>query len=244
VEDELMPIFGRDKTDAQPHAGRPAASNAELPTNAGIPVATGEPEVEFPVMRAADGAAADRRGSESPAQGIASAASQSQGAVASFPEPLVLGVQPRLRSDPKGLPHERFRVPDSVLDGADLDGLAIRGASLRGDEHRYYGATRQDSMSIAEVSDGRIIAYLACVADGVGSEPLSQHGSASVCELAYEEVRTRLSQLFATDPEVDLPALCQDLAEHSLDRPATSKSIPRRCPRPWSARSPRHAPRA
>lgn len=128
------------------------------------------------------------------------------------PEPQVLGTPPRLTSDPRGLPSERFKVADTLLDGADLPGLFVRGASLRGDEHRYFGTTRQDSLSICHVSHGQAKAYLACVADGVGSEPLSQYGSALVCELARDAVIARLSSLFTAEPTKGLRDLCQDLA--------------------------------
>lgn len=134
------------------------------------------------------------------------------------PEPVVIGTTPRLTSEPRGLPGERFKVPDTVLDGADLPGLAIRGASLRGDEHRYFGTTRQDAMGIWHVADDQTQAYLACVADGVGSEPLSQYGSAHVCDLARKEVQQRLSSLFNAMPGSGVSNLCDDLAATLAER--------------------------
>lgn len=130
-----------------------------------------------------------------------------------FPEPLVIGAQPKLLSDPKGLPDSQFKVPDTVLDGADLEGLAIRAASLRGDDHRFFATTRQDSMDISRISDGHTEAILVCVADGVGSEPLSHHGSAQACRLLREEVQGRAKALFAAEATRGLPELCQDIAE-------------------------------
>lgn len=130
-----------------------------------------------------------------------------------FPEPLVIGAQPRLRSDPRGLPDDQFKVPDTVLDGADLKGLSIRAASLRGDEHRYFTTTRQDSMDISRIWDGQAEALIICVADGVGSEPLSHHGSAEACRLLQDEVKRRVRALFDAEPVHGLPELCQDLAE-------------------------------
>lgn len=147
------------------------------------------------------------------------------------PEPVVIGTTPRLTSDPRGLPGERFKVPDTLLDGADLPSLAIRGASLRGDEHRYFGTTRQDAMGIWHVADGRTQAYLACVADGVGSEPLSQYGSALACDLARDEVHLRLSALFAAEPGRGLSELCTDLAAdlaEQLTAQANSLDVPAR----------------
>jgi carbon monoxide dehydrogenase subunit G len=132
--------------------------------------------------------------------------------------PLVIGPAPRLTSSLVGLPGGPYKVPDTVLDGADLDGIEVRGASLRGDEHRHYGATRQDAMDICRVRDDTLEAVLGCVADGVGSQPLSQLGAAQACVLVREEVRARLPALFASGPEGALPSLCQDLAERVAER--------------------------
>jgi serine/threonine protein phosphatase PrpC len=105
-----------------------------------------------------------------------------------------------------------------VLDGADLPGLKIRGASLRGDEHRYYSVTRQDSMGIRRVTDGTTEAYLVCVADGVGSERQSQRGSAEACHLLYDEVGRRVTALFSADPGRGLRVLGQDMMERVAER--------------------------
>jgi serine/threonine protein phosphatase PrpC len=151
--------------------------------------------------------------------------------------PVVIGTIPRLTSDPRGLPSEQIKVADSLLDGADLPALTIRGASLRGDAHRYNGVTRQDALSIYRVYDGPTEAYLACVADGVGSEPLSQYGSANVCELAHSVVGKRLTELFSAEPTYDLRNICNELvaelserlidkavAEQVIDKPNTLDS--------------------
>lgn len=132
--------------------------------------------------------------------------------VVAFPEPAVIGVAGRLTSAPRGgIPRERFKVADTVLDGADLPGLVIRGASLRGDMHRYEGTTRQDAMGVYHVSDGGTEAYLACVADGVGSAPFSQFGSAQVCELAKAELEAdgRLTALLSPQSASDLRDHCE-----------------------------------
>jgi serine/threonine protein phosphatase PrpC len=128
-------------------------------------------------------------------------------------DPIFIGTEPRLGSAPAGLPEERYTLPDSVLDGAAAPGLAIRGASLRGDEHRFYGTTRQDSMGIWKVSDKHTEAFLVCVADGVGSQPLSQLGSLEACRLVHEYVPSSVTALLNADEDDELPGLCQELAE-------------------------------
>jgi carbon monoxide dehydrogenase subunit G/serine/threonine protein phosphatase PrpC len=137
----------------------------------------------------------------------------SESAVPAYPEPLVIGSTPALRSDLRGLPGDRHKVPDSVLDGADLGGLAIRAASLRGDAHRYQAVTRQDAMDLCSLHDGETDVILGCVADGVAVEPLSQLGAAQACRLARDETRQRLSALLSAQSTPDLLAVCQDLAD-------------------------------
>ena len=138
--------------------------------------------------------------------------------VPSFPVPLIIGPEPKLTSAPRGLPDAASTVPDTVLDGADLPGLVIRGASIRGDEHRYFGITRQDSMGIWALADGQAEAYLVCVADGVGSEPMSQFGSAKACALLREEAERKLPALLAAGQDRGLPGICQNMAERVAAR--------------------------
>lgn len=117
-----------------------------------------------------------------------------------FPEPVVIGAMPTLRSDPRGLPQldqvPGPALPDSVLDGADFEGLLIRGASLRGDRHRYEATVRQDSMGIWRVGDRETQAILVCVTDGVSSEPLSHRGAAEACRLLRDAVALDVSDFF------------------------------------------------
>ena len=125
--------------DAEPRGGSDTAA----------PNASARPEIVLPQPDVADPVDAEPR---------------------AFPEPLVIGDMPTLRSDPRGLP-KPDQVPgpvaaDSVLDGADFEGLMIRGASLRGDRHRYEATVRQDSMGIWRVGDRETPAILVCVTDG------------------------------------------------------------------------------
>jgi serine/threonine protein phosphatase PrpC len=65
----------------------------------------------------------------------------------------------------------------------------------------------------------------------VGSEPLSQYGSAQVCELARDEVQRRLSALFIAKPGRGLRELCTDLAAdlaEQLTALANSLDVPAR----------------
>ena len=128
----------------------------------------------------------------------------SRASEALFPGPPLVGPEPNLRSDLRGLSDDWHKVPDTVLDGADVGDLAIRGASVRGDAHRYESNTRQDAMDISRVRDGEIDVMLGCVADGVSREPLSQVGAAQACLLVRDEVRQRLSVLLAVDSAPDV----------------------------------------
>jgi hypothetical protein len=135
-----------------------------------------------------------------------------------FPEPPVIGSAAAPEPSLMGLPEERHKVPDTVLDGADLEGLSVRGASLRGDGPRQHSATRRDAMDICRIREGEADVILGCVAGGAVSEPLSQLGAAQACTLVREEVRPRLSALFSITSEADLRAIGQDLVESVADR--------------------------
>ncbi|GIH72316.1 protein phosphatase 2C domain-containing protein [Sphaerimonospora thailandensis] len=97
---------------------------------------------------------------------------------------------------PRGIPEIGRAAPDMVVDGADFRTLTVRGASLRGDDHRYSGTTRQDSMGLWTLRhpwEGEVL--LACVADGVGSQPLSHRGSELACRLLRAEVEPYVADL-------------------------------------------------
>lgn len=138
---------------------------------------------------------------ESPAaQGGSSAApEESPAPPAVFPAPRMYGNPHPRAGVPRGLPTVPRAAPDLVVDGADFPGLTVRGASLRGDDHRYNGETRQDSMGLWTLPNprgGEVL--LACVADGVGSQPLSHHGSELACRLLREEAEHCLPDLLGT----------------------------------------------
>lgn len=74
---------------------------------------------------------------------------------------------PRLEPKPTS---EKFRSfpfrPDTVVDGWSTGKVTVRGASLRGHAHRYYGQPRQDDFVVHVLPTGRVVV---AVADGVGN---------------------------------------------------------------------------
>lgn len=74
--------------------------------------------------------------------------------------------------------------PDSTVDGWAAGRFVVRGASVRGDGHRYRGVPRQDDMSLAwHQETGHLIV---AVADGVSAAPLSHIGASAACRYAVD----------------------------------------------------------
>jgi serine/threonine protein phosphatase PrpC len=154
--------------------------------------------------------------------------------VPAFREPHTHGnLHPEI-GKPRGLPQIRQAEPDTVIDGADFAGLTVRAASLRGDDHRYYGETRQDSMGLWTLPGrGETRLLLVCVADGVGSQPLSHRGSRLACRLLRDEVSAYAEELFDHDKQAELPAICERIAHgvargmsnYAADRNLDSKAL-------------------
>lgn len=118
-----------------------------------------------------------------------------------FPEPPVIGKGPSFAPGLGPLPASvgamsGQAVPDTALDGTELPGLTVRGASIRGDDHRFGKEIRQDSMGMWTIDDGRSSALLVCVADGVGSQPLSHLGAAEACRLLRDLAAPHVSRFF------------------------------------------------
>ena len=118
-----------------------------------------------------------------------------------FPGPPVIGTGPSFPPFLGPLPRSRaamsgYAVPDTVLDGAEFPGLTVRGASIRGEDHRAGEAIRQDSMGMWQVADDRTAAILVCTADGVGTEPLSHIGAAQACRELRDLVAPHVSKFF------------------------------------------------
>ncbi|WP_165975717.1 protein phosphatase 2C domain-containing protein [Actinomadura rubrisoli] len=142
---------------------------------------------------------------------------------AAFPEPLTYD-DPKLSSEPRGLPNLSTPVPDTILDGAALAGLTIRGASIRGDDHRFYAQPRQDSMGIWELRTGdaeKAGAVLVCVADGVGSQPHSQLGSAAACQILSDLLRTEYPTVLDPSFAPRVPGYAEGLVSRLSDRLTT-----------------------
>ncbi|MFI6630767.1 protein phosphatase 2C domain-containing protein [Nonomuraea fuscirosea] len=127
-----------------------------------------------------------------------------------FPEPLIIGRAPRLRSAPGPLTTANRAGPDTELDGADLDGLVIRGASVRGDYHRYDGMPRQDAMAIRMLGESHV---LLAVADGLGSREMSHFGAVEACRAALDEYPASLLDGFETrsDPVAYFTAVADSM---------------------------------
>ena len=118
-----------------------------------------------------------------------------------FPEPVVIGASPSFPAklgtlSTKAANMSGSAVPDTALDGGDLPDLLVRGASLRGEDHRNTGIIRQDSMGMWRVTDGKRAAVLACATDGVGSEPFSHRGAVAACQLLRDLTQVQLSRFF------------------------------------------------
>jgi serine/threonine protein phosphatase PrpC len=135
-----------------------------------------------------------------------------------FPPPLAYD-DPSIGSDPAGLPSAETAVPDTVLDGARIGGLTVRAASLRGDDHRYFGQTRQDALGIRAIpgdAPERADALVVCVADGLGSEPYSHLGAEAACWLVGEEIERDHRLLL--DPGAQVSSIAHVLAGRLAQR--------------------------
>ena len=93
-----------------------------------------------------------------------------------------------IESEAKAVRGASFRStayrPDSTVDGWAAGPFVVRGASVRGDSHRYYGIARQDEMGLAWDEEAKLL--LIAVADGVSAAPLSHLGASTACRYALE----------------------------------------------------------
>jgi serine/threonine protein phosphatase PrpC len=134
------------------------------------------------------------------------------------PGPLVIGDQPSFPATLGVIPAtpgamSGSAVPDTVLDGAEVAGLTIRGGSLRGEDHRSQGVVRQDSMGMWRVNDGTMAAVLVCVTDGVSSQPHSHRGAVAVCQLLRDLAQHQVSRFFRAEPKKGLEIFWEYMAE-------------------------------
>jgi serine/threonine protein phosphatase PrpC len=232
----------RDRDDARPAAGPPAAAEpgpGSGSAGAGQPeeVAGGQPgsdggvydheaEESFPVGEGApelrdeaDAAPPEVRPESWGRENAAAPDSRpEQEASPPFPDPVVIGASPTFPARLGTLPStpgnmSGSAVPDTALDGGDLPGLLVRGASLRGEDHRNMGVVRQDSMGMWRVTDGKMAAVLACATDGVSSQPHSHRGAVAICQLLRDLAQEHLSYLFAAEPGTGVTFVWQFLAD-------------------------------
>lgn len=98
--------------------------------------------------------------------------------------PLVIGT-PVARFEPRP-PRSRTYRPDTAVDGWSTGRLVVRGASVRGYQHRHDGTPRQDDFAIAwhPATDAVIVA----VADGVSEAELAHVGATLACRTAVEQL--------------------------------------------------------
>jgi serine/threonine protein phosphatase PrpC len=124
-------------------------------------------------------------------------------------EPIVVG-RPTLRFEPKQVAVQYRRNPyrpDTVLDGWSTGGFCVRGASVRGYQHRHNGAPRQDDFSISARSNGQQI--IAAIADGVSQAVQSHIGSTTAVRYASQWLERKLSE--SADP-IDWKSMIESTA--------------------------------
>lgn len=89
---------------------------------------------------------------------------------------------------------DRLYRPDTVADGWSNGRLVVRGASVRGYQHRYDGYPRQDDFALGSSEDGSCI--FAALADGLSSAEQSHIGASYATRYAVrwlkQTVRARL----------------------------------------------------
>jgi serine/threonine protein phosphatase PrpC len=110
-------------------------------------------------------------------------------------------------------------VADTALDGADVAGLALRAASVRGLSHRYDATPRQDAFALGATADQRAVAL--AVADGVSAAPRAELGARLVAERGVE-VALELLEGGATAHSIDAKAVMAEVASRSLADAARS----------------------
>ena len=96
------------------------------------------------------------------------------------------GAEPEASPSPGASFRSAAYRPDSTVDSWAAGPFMVRGASVRGDAHRYRGVARQDEMCLAWQDEAKLL--VVAVADGVSSAPLSHVGASTVCRYAVERL--------------------------------------------------------
>ena len=111
--------------------------------------------------------------------------------------------------------------PDSAVDAAEVAGMHVRAASVRGIVHRRFGLPRQDSYSMAWKRDSQTLVVAVC--DGLGSFDRSHEAAdlaaTRLSELvdegwqdAFDTVSTEIAQRIAvTGAQMATTAVCARL---------------------------------
>ncbi|MFF8590878.1 protein phosphatase 2C domain-containing protein [Streptomyces sp. NPDC015220] len=86
-------------------------------------------------------------------------------------------------------------TPDTIVDGLTVPGLAVLGASMRGDSHRWEGTCRQDAMVLARIGEGNEQLLVLAVADGVGSSKRSHVASQELAHAVIKALDTKARDL-------------------------------------------------
>ncbi|MFE7560330.1 protein phosphatase 2C domain-containing protein [Kitasatospora sp. NPDC057500] len=101
-------------------------------------------------------------------------------------------------------------LPDTVVDGGRFGPVTVRAASVRGDGHRYAAECRQDTALVVRTGELLLVA----VADGVGSQSHSHHGSHGIVRLLTRQVAQKAETLLAflrSGAELDFASLMSRL---------------------------------
>ncbi|MER7702773.1 protein phosphatase 2C domain-containing protein [Kitasatospora sp. NPDC097605] len=119
-------------------------------------------------------------------------------------------------------------LPDTVVDGGRFGPVTVRAASVRGDGHRYAAECRQDTALVVRTGELLLVA----VADGVGSQSHSHHGSHGIVRLLTRQVAQKAETLLAflrSGAELDFASLMSRLiaaAAGELAREAERAGLP------------------
>ncbi|MFJ4793200.1 protein phosphatase 2C domain-containing protein [Kitasatospora purpeofusca] len=124
-------------------------------------------------------------------------------------------------------------LPDTVVDGGRFGPVTVRAASVRGDSHRYAAECRQDAALVVRAGGLLLVA----VADGVGSQPHSHHGSNGIVRLLAKHVLPNadtLLDLLRTGSAADFTGLTDRLVAAAAEELAQEAERFGHPPKTWS----------
>ncbi|MFD4907838.1 protein phosphatase 2C domain-containing protein [Kitasatospora purpeofusca] len=124
-------------------------------------------------------------------------------------------------------------LPDTVVDGGRFGPVTVRAASVRGDSHRYAAECRQDASLVVRAGGLLLVA----VADGVGSQPHSHHGSNGIVRLLAKHVLPKadtLLDLLRTGAAADFAGLTGRLVAAAAEELAQEAERFGHPPKTWS----------